>query len=299
VTALTAPQLGVLLPVVGGLFGLLQNGLLGAGETEVRNIDTMHEVVLVAAGLLLAAWVLSFLGAVVAFSGFEVEQVDGRLRIRRGLLQRRAVSVPVGRIDGVQVVESPLRRPLRLVTLRLEITSLGGAEAAARTLFPLMHRAEVEPFLETFLPELAGPLAVDERPPDRARRRYLTVPVLAALAVSAVLIALWGAAWPAAPVLVAAAVLSGLDAFAAGGVRLHEGDARVVLRARRRGSRVTLVARRRRLQELHLSRSPLQRRAGLATVSIAVARGTRLGVRHVEHALAGTVLARLTRKSYT
>jgi putative membrane protein len=294
VTALTAPQLGVLLPVLGGLFGLVQNGLLGAGETEVKNINSMHEVVIVAATLLLAAWVLSFLGAVVAFSGFEVQHADGRLRIRRGLLQRRAVSVPAGRIDGVQIVESPLRRPLRLVTLRLEVTSLGGREAAARTLFPLMHRAEVEPFLETFLPDFAGPLTVDERPPDRARRRYLTVPLLAAAAVSVALVVALPAAWPVAPVLLVATVLSGLDAFAAAGVRLHAGDARVVIRARRRGSRVTLVARRRRLQELEVSRNPLQRRAGLATVSVAVARGTRLGVRHVERTLAASLIARLS-----
>jgi putative membrane protein len=300
VTALTAPQLGVVIPVVGGIFGALQNGLLGAGETEVRSIDTVHEVVLVAIVLLLAAWALSFLGAVVAFSGFDVQHADGRLRIRRGLLQRRAVSVPAGRIDGVQIVESPLRRPLRLVTLRLEVTSLGGREAAARTLFPLMHRAEVEPFLETFLPDFAGSLAVDERPPDRARRRYLTVPLSAAIAAGAALVVALPAAWPAVPVLLGAAVLSGLDAFAAAGVRLHPDDDRVVVCARRRGSRVTLVARRRRLQELGVSRSPLQRRAGLSTVSVAVARGTRLGVRHVERTLAASVLARLVAtKSYT
>jgi putative membrane protein len=294
VTALTAPQLGVLLPVLGGLFGLVQNGLLGAGETEVKNINSMHEVVIVAGTLLLTAWALSFLGAVVAFSGFEVQHADGRLRIRRGLLQRRAVSVPAGRIDGVQIVESPLRRPLRLVTLRLEVTSLGGREAAARTLFPLMHRAVVEPFLETFLPDFAGPLTVDERPPDRARRRYLTGPLLAAAAVAAALVLALPAAWPVAPVLLVATVLSGLDAFATAGVRLHPGDARVVIRARRRGSRVTLVARRRRLQELDVSRNPLQRRAGLATVSVAVARGTRLGVRHVERTLAASLIARLS-----
>jgi putative membrane protein len=300
VTALTAPQLGILLPVVGGIFGALQNGLLGAGETEVKNINSTHEVVLIAIMLLLAAWVLSFLGAIVTFSGFEVQHAEGRLRIRRGLLQRRAVSVPAGRIDGVQLVESPLRRPLRLVTLRLEVTSLGGREAAARTLFPLMHRAEVEPFLETFLPDFAGSLTIDERPPQRARRRYLTIPLVLAVVVSAALIVTLPAAWPAVPVLLAVAVLSGLDAFAAGGVRLHPDDARVVVRARRRGSRVTLVARRRRLQELDVSRSVLQRRADLATVSVAVARGTRLGVRHVERTLAASVLARLTAtKSYT
>jgi putative membrane protein len=293
-TALTAPQLGVLLPVVGGLFGVLQNGLLGAGEAQINNINSTHEIVLVALGLLVAAWLLSFLGAVVAFAGFEVQRVEGRLRMRRGLLQRRAVSVPVSRIDGLQIVESPLRRPLGLVTLRLEVTSLGGREAAARTLFPLMRRAEVEPFLSTHLPELAGPLTLDDHPAARARRRYLTWPVAAALVAGAAVIVAVPAAWPAAPALVAIAVLSGLDAHAAGGLRLRDDDPRVIVRARRRGARVTLVARRRRLQELDVSRTPLQRRAGLATLSIAVARGTRLGVRHVEQTLAARVLARLT-----
>lgn len=293
-TALTAPQLGIVLPVVGGIFGALQNGLLGAGETAVKNINSTHEVVIIAVLLLSAAWLLSFLGAVVAFSGFELQHAEGRLRIRRGLLQRRAVSVPAGRVDGVQIVESPLRRPFGLVTLRLEVTSLGGREAAARTLFPLMHRAEVEPFLATFLADFAGSLAVDERPPRRARRRYVTAPLLAAVAVGAALLVALPTAWPVVPVLLAVAVISGLDAFAAAGVRLHPGDARVVVRARRRGSRVTLIARRRRLQELGVSRSVLQRRAGLATVSLVVARGTRLGVRHVERPLAASVIARLT-----
>jgi putative membrane protein len=294
VASLTAPQLTVLLPVVGAVFGVLQNGLLGVGEAEVKNINSTHEIVLVAVALLLAAWLLSFLGAVVAFSGFEVQRVEGRLRIRRGLLQRRAVSVPVTRIDGVQMVEGLLRRPFGLVTLRLEVTSLGGRETAARTLFPLMRRGAVEPFLGAFLEEYSGPLTVDERPPARARRRYLTRPLLVAVVACAVGIAALPAAWPAAPALIALAVWSGLDAYAAAGLRVAAGDRRVVVRARKRGARVTLVARRRRLQELDVSRSPLQRRAGLATVSIAVARGTRLGVRHVERTLAARVIAQLS-----
>jgi putative membrane protein len=57
---------------------------------------------------------------------------------------------------------------------------------------------------------------------------------------------------------------------------------------------VTLVARRRRLQELDVTRSVLQRRADLATLSIAVARGTRLGARHLERTLAARLLAQLS-----
>jgi putative membrane protein len=282
VTALTAPQLGVVLPVVGGLFGLLQNGLVGQSETWLRNVNSVHEVVLIALGLLLAAWALSFAGSVVAFSGFEIQRADQRLRIRRGLLQRRAVSVPVARVDGVQVVESVLRRPFGLVTLRLELTSLGGRETAQRTLFPLMPRRDVEPFLATFLPELGGSLALQQHPPGRARRRYVLRPVLVALVPAAALVVAVPAAWPAAPVLVALAVVLGLDAFAAAGLRLDPDDGRVVLRARHRAARITLVARRRRVQELGVSRTVFQRRAQLATVSVAVARGTRLAVRHVD-----------------
>jgi putative membrane protein len=294
-TALTAPQLGVVLPIVGGAFGALQNGLLGDGEAYVRSVNSPHEIALVAVALVAAAWALSFLGAVIAFSGFEVQPVEGRLRIRRGLLQRRAVSVPIARIDGVQVVESLLRRPLGLVTLRLEATSLGGREIAARTLFPLMRRGEVEPFLADFLPELAGSLELLEHPPPRARRRYLTWPVAGAVVVGAALVVALPEAWPAVPVLVGGAILSGLDAFAAAGLRLQADDRRVVLRARRGAARVTLVARRRRLQELGVSRSPLQRRAELATVSVAVAKGTRVAVRHVEQPLADAFVAHLTR----
>ena len=293
-TALTAPQLGVLLPVVGGVFGLLQNGLLGPGEAEIQHINTMQEIVLVVLGLVVAAWLLSFLGAVVAFSGFEVQRVERRLRIRRGLLQRRAVSVPITRIDGVQIVESPLRRPFGLVTLRLEATSLGGRESVARTLFPLLRRGEVEPFLQALLPELAGPLTLEQRPPARARRRYLTAPLAAAAIAGAAAIVALPALWPVLPVLLAAATLVGLDAYAAAGLTVREGDPRVIVRARRHGSRVTLVARRRRLQELDVSRTVLQRRADLATLTIAVARGTRLGARHLERALAARVLAQLS-----
>ncbi|WP_445148108.1 PH domain-containing protein [Baekduia sp. Peel2402] len=289
-TALTAPQLGVLLPILGGAFGLLQNSDsdVAEGLRLARDVDTWHEILMLAAVVVGVAFLLSFLAAVVAFSGFDVRLVDGRLRIRRGLGQRRAVSVPVDRIDGIQIVSSPLRRPLGLVTLRLEATSLGEREAVGRTLFPLMRTSEVGPFLAAIAPELAGTLAVTERPPRRARRRFLTVPVALAALIGAVLTAFVPPAWPALLVLVAVAALGGIDAYSLSGLRVDGG--RVVVRSWRRGSAVTLIARRRRLQSRALRRSPLQRRAGLGTLSVTVARGTRARVRHLEQPLAQRAL---------
>ena len=93
--------------------------------------------------LLVAAWLLSVLGSVVAFSGFTVTREGDRLRIRRGLLARREATVPVERVRAVEVVEGVLRLPFGLAALRMEVIGHAKEAAAAQTLFPLLRRDEV------------------------------------------------------------------------------------------------------------------------------------------------------------
>ena len=59
--------------------------------------------VLVAAGIIVLAWLLGALGTVVAFGGFAVRREGDDLRIRRGLIQRRQVTVRVARVRAVRV----------------------------------------------------------------------------------------------------------------------------------------------------------------------------------------------------
>jgi putative membrane protein len=290
-TALTAPQITVLLPVVGAAGGLLQDAGPANGAKLFHRLDDPGHALLALAAVVVVAWALSFAGALIAFGGFEVTRAGDRLRIRRGVLERRAITIPVARVDGVVLVEGLLRRPWQRASLRIELAGLGAEGSAARTLFPLLRRAEAEPFLRRMLPELEVSLAPAERSPRRALRRFLTVPGLAALVVGGVLVALVPGAWPAVPVLLALTLAAGADAHAAAGVRLA--GAHVVVRTWRRGSRLTLAARVRRLQELGTSRSPLQARAGLATVELAVGSGTRVRARHLEQRTAQAFLAAL------
>jgi putative membrane protein len=142
VAALTAGQLGVILPALAGFFQLLQSAL--DEEDAVRVIPhTLSAAVVAAAGLLVAAWLLSVLGSVVAFAGFTVSRQDDRLRIRRGLLARREATVPVERVRAVEVVEALLRLPFALAALRREVIGHAKEPAAAQTLFP--RRAAVVP----------------------------------------------------------------------------------------------------------------------------------------------------------
>ena len=109
----------------------------------------------------------------MAFAGFTVTRDGDRLRIRRGLLQRSETAVPVRRIHGVRVVEGLLRRPFGLAALRVEVAGYAAEAAAARTLFPLVRRKDIEPFLAELLPELADDPGDLAPPPRRAARRYV------------------------------------------------------------------------------------------------------------------------------
>jgi putative membrane protein len=292
---LTAPQLGMLLPLVGGAFAV-GNDLLGQQGTRDTLIDRLptetEGVLLLIAAAILAAWLLSFLGSLVAFAGFSVTRDGDHLRIHRGFLQRRATSVPLRRVHAVSVAEGPFRRPFGLCSVRLETAGYGSEPSAARTLFPLISIADLDAQLATFVPTLTGSGAPAEftRPPQRAIRRYLLPGTFTVLLLTTASTFAWPGAWPAIPILTALAALDGLARYRSAGSQLD--TARLLLR---HGSitRRTLIARPARLQDHSFAQTTFQREAELADISITVASGTSSKVANLEATDATTLFNRL------
>lgn len=288
VAALTAGQLGVILPVVAGFFQLVNQSV---DEDEAIRLLPHTAIAAVAAvvALLVAAWLLSVLGSVVAFAGFTVSRRGEQLRIRRGLLARREATVPVERVRAVEVVEGALRLPFGLAALRMEVIGHAKEAAAAQTLFPLLRRDEVRGFLDELLPELADDLDGLERPPARAARRYVLPPAAFGTLVAA-------AAWaftPAGPWVLPAALLLGGHGwlrYRAAGWRLADG--RLAIRSLRL-ARTTVLGPARHREWHELSQHPLQRRARLADVFVAFGKQTDARIRHLEAATAGELYDRL------
>jgi putative membrane protein len=293
VAALTAGQLGVILPVLAGAVQLLSNAFNSEGDVEgaTRFVpDTAAGWELAVAGLLVAAWALSVAGSLVAFAGFTVTRDGERLRIRRGLLQRSETAVPVRRIHGVRVVEGLLRRPFGLAALRVEVAGYAAEASAARTLFPLLRRADVEPFLAELLPELADDPLHLTPPPQRAARRYVLPRTLVGAVLGGVACLVFPAVapWPllAAPLL----ALDGWLDYRAAGWRLRDGRLAMSSRTLAWSTLLTPAAR---LQEHAIAQSPLQRRAGLADLAVAVGKGGHARVRHLDAPVAAELWERL------
>jgi putative membrane protein len=155
--AVSAGQFGIVLPVLAA-GGQVAQQLFeeDGGRDAVRLIPHSETTALaIVAGLVALAWVLSMIGSVVAFAGFVVSRDEHHLRIRRGLIQRRAATVPVGRVRAVRVVEGLTRRPFGLASLHIEVIGYADEASAARTLFPLVRVRDVPAFLGELLPELA------------------------------------------------------------------------------------------------------------------------------------------------
>ena len=289
VAALTSASIAVLAPVLGG-FTQVVDDVFGADDAERFFPSSPAGALMLLGVVLLLAFLLSALGTIVSFAGFTATRDGERLRIRRGVIERREASVPVARVHAVRVIESPLREPFGLAQVRIETAGYAAEQATAQTLLPLVRRADVPAVLERLLPELR-PSALDDLvpPPARARRRFVLAPLVVAAVPSAVLVAIFGAPGLVALALPLLAGLYGNARFRAAG---HAFDAGRILVRSRGMARVTAIADTRRLQRVGEAATVLQRRAALADLELRVSSGRRVVARHLD---AGAAFAAITR----
>ena len=281
VAAVTSGQLGVLVPVAAGVAQMSQQLFEDPVEGERTLVGALPDGtlgwLLLAAGIVVLAWLLAALGTVIGFGGFAVRRDGDELRIRRGLLQRRQATLRVVRVRAVRVVESPPRQALGLAALRVEVIGHAKEHAAAQTLFPLLRRDEVEPFLRELLPEVADTLDGLAAPPPRALRRYALPPFAVTVVIGGAAALVLGSLWPL--VVAPLGAVYGALAYRSAGWRLEQG--RLAVRSRRL-ARSTVLAPAAGRESHDLAQTALQRRARLADVAVAFGKGTIAQIRHLD-----------------
>jgi putative membrane protein len=206
----------------------------------------------------------------------EATTEGGALRVRRGLLTRRSLSVSERRLRGAEVVEPLLLRAGRGAQARALSTGLS-RDAQGGALQPPAPRAEAHRVASVALrePPALATLAPLLRHPRAALHRRLTRALLPTAAVVA--IAFWvGSAvplpWlgPASLVLLPAALALALDRYRNLGHRL---TARYLVTRTGSVQRETVALQRAGVIGWTFRQSVFQRRAGLVTVEAVTAAG--------------------------
>jgi len=216
---------------------------------------------------LLLALVVSVALTVIEYYGFKLTRADGDLRYERGLLRRYSGNIPLEKVQTVTIRENVLMRRFGYATLAVETAGYSGGnqQSTQGVAVPLAPREEVYELARDIEP--FGDLDF-ERPPKRARRRYLARFSLAAAGLTAVAYAVdslvletgywWLAALLFLPVVPAAHLRWRHRGF----------DLDESVLASRSGfwRRTTRIVPYYRLQTVFVTRSPFQRRRDLATV---------------------------------
>ena len=255
---------------------------------EVARLDLLVAVLAVAALLFAGVVVLLGITVVAAFLRFHdftlaVRRNGDAFHTRRGLFTRKETVVERGKLQQIVLLQGPLLRLLG--RLRLRIPAAGGLsvdadspvapESSVRV--PLARPNDIGPIVESVFAEEGADLDMSFRPgvfrrlsPVYIRARAIAFGVVPALAVAGLLYpffgaaALWCLAW--APL----ATLGAWQLWRRRGYVYN--DHVLAYRSGVLGSRVCAVLFRK-VQSVSIGQSPLQRRAGLASLDVGIATG--------------------------
>ena len=276
------------LVAAGALFGFVMNF---ARELDIEVFEPMTEAVrwvaeqplgltvaVFAGVVLLVATLGSVLVYVVQFWGYQLtREPDDTVRVRRGLLTTRSVSVAEQRLRGVELVEPLLLRAGRGAHAKTVTTGLGRKGESNLLLPPApvteAHRVSAE-VLGTEESPTRTPL---RRHPMAALRRRMVravVPLLVPAAVLAWFAPSW--TWQVVLALVPFSAALGYDRYRSLGHALTE---RHLLARAGSAIRETVALQRTGIIGWRISRSFFQRRAGLVTITATTAAGD--GAYHV------------------
>lgn len=282
---ITFPRL-LLAGVTSGSAGVIL-GFLFAGILELEELipDQLYEltyqwvlslhfivIIVLVLLLLLAVWLVSVFWILLRYGKFTIERKDENLLITRGLLEKKQVTVPIQRIQAIGVEENLIRQPFGFVTVFAEIAGRSASEqlSDSTTLFPLLHRTELEPFLKEFAPDFAwkGENIQWDHPPRRALPYYIVrSSLIAAVAGLIIYFVFPFFIWAAGVLLFLSAVLGWLSFRDAG--FSAESSGRLLIRYRLL-KRVTVLLYHKRIQAYEKKQNPLERKEKLASMKISI-----------------------------
>ncbi|XOK62081.1 PH domain-containing protein [Paenibacillus elgii] len=228
------------------------------------------------------AWLIAAVITIVMDFGYRLERVDDRLIIRRGLFDKKSVTIPLKRIQAIHLVENVLRRPFGLVSIYMVTAGQHDKDTRSTVLFPLLKLSELDGFAPGFtLPEQWN------GPDKTARGHFMLVPALlcALVAVPGVLWLPGHYRW--------LSLLLPLLALVWGQLRYSHaawsvGDDQMAVRYGGFSLRRALIPRKR-MQWYRMSQTAFQARSERATLKIAVAAGRDPALFSVKHAPQATV----------
>ncbi|MBC2348221.1 PH domain-containing protein [Listeria welshimeri] len=127
--------------------------------------------------LLLVLWGISIVTTLFKYFQFKLMKYPHSLVIEKGLLERNHTTISLARIQGITIIESPLRQMLGLVAVKVITAGNSGDEKQSGDilLLPIMKKNLALKTLKEMLPNYVFEIEEMERAPKSSLRRFLRI----------------------------------------------------------------------------------------------------------------------------
>ncbi len=273
------PILTSIVPTASPLRSLLM--FIGGPSVLTGGFTALLALLPVFIGVVVLSWLVGAASAVSSYYGFQLTETRGELRYERGLFQRYDGSIPFEKIQTLTIEDDPLKRYFGYATLYVETAGYapgqgGSGGRGSEVAVPLAQRNRINELIKRIEPVDTIEL---QRPPERARRRYLVRAGLIVGVVSVGLFAISVVTSIAFPWWVAVGLLpvGGIIAIALWRHRGHWIGEDYFVTRNGVFTRETRIVPLYRIQTVIDTRTVFQRRLGLATITADTAGSRSLG----------------------
>ncbi|MGG0658152.1 PH domain-containing protein [Rummeliibacillus pycnus] len=230
--------------------------------------------------VLIISWLISVAITFLNNFGFSVEKEEDKLFISKGLLEKRRMTIPMKRIQGVRIVENPFRQLFGYATIVIESAGSSGEKDEQKiVMVPLVKKQQALTILKKLFPEEQWEFPL-QRAPKKALLRYMVkhvywlAPVTVAVSYFTYPYGLWSL------LLLPLALLLGFWQHQSAGYAKNKHQLTIVYRGI---SKTTFVTLKKRIQAISLSQSYFEKRKNIATVSIHIMSGTSGSIAKIKH----------------
>ncbi|WP_350343091.1 PH domain-containing protein [Proteinivorax tanatarense] len=186
---MTSSGLGIIFSflavIVGNGMAIVPGEFFSSAFRIFQNTQLMFIVMLVFL-IFLLSWLISIVRFVMSYGGFTIVKDEAEIKITRGLIEKKELSLKVHRIQAIRIVEGLLRQPFGYAIVEVEVAGGASEDSGFKTILnPMIKKSEIEDFISFVSPDRA--YCQDfKNLPQKALRRYITrstVPLLPLLVI--------------------------------------------------------------------------------------------------------------------
>ena len=230
--------------------------------------------------VLVLAWIVSVILTTLNYFEFTIWKDDDQIIITRGLLEKKKVSIPIARVQGIRIVENPLRQLFGYCTVFVESAggSLSDKDQKIR-LFPFIKKEKLNHYLVNLFPDLhvESEWTVS---PEKAKPFYYRLDFIWMIPVIVGVGYFYFPYGLLSLLLIPVLILFGLWQHRSAGYSIKGNQ----LSMRYRGfSKYTFMIEKKRMQSVEMKQSPFQKKHLLASFETTIKSGLLGATAKVEH----------------